>query len=109
MTGSKLLGLLGGNTQQGASLWTPLSWQPAAASEVVAIREAAAETGPVERYLLGQTEAQQVKLLVAIERFAAFGPNYNPQQCKKLKGRASALVELKEKPSRLLARTIHPQ
>ncbi|MBU0606818.1 MAG: type II toxin-antitoxin system RelE/ParE family toxin [Armatimonadetes bacterium] len=69
---------------------------------VVAIREAAAETGPVERYLLGQTEAQQVKLLTAIRRFADRGPTFNTEQCKMLKGQAGVLVELKVKAARLL-------
>jgi phage-related protein len=69
---------------------------------VVAIRERGDTPGPLERFLLAQGPGQQAKLFTAIRRFADRGPTYNAEQCKRLKGPAAALVELKVKPARLL-------
>ena len=69
---------------------------------VLAIRREADECVLVERYIQEQSWAQRLKLVYAINRFAARGPSSNPEKCKKLKGQAAQLIELKEKPSRLL-------
>ena len=69
---------------------------------VIAIRRRDDEPGPLERFVLEQERDHRAKLYTAIERFAALGPSYNTEQCKRLKGHAAVLVELKVKPSRLM-------
>ena len=69
---------------------------------VMAIRTRSGEPGPIERYMLDQDHGHRAKLFAAVERFAGSGPSHNPEHCRRLKGVAAALVELKVKPSRLM-------
>ena len=69
---------------------------------VVAVRADRDERSHVEGYLLGQPKQLRRKLARAITHFASHGPNFNPEKCRRLKGRASELMEIKEKPARLL-------
>jgi len=69
---------------------------------VVAIRRRGDAAGPLEQFVLEQDRGHRARLYTAIERFADLGPSYNTEQCKRLKGHAAVLVELKVKPSRLV-------
>lgn len=67
---------------------------------VIAIRGDDDESSHVEAYVSAQPREQQLKLLKAIRGFADRGPNSNPEKCRRLKGSAADLIELKRKPSR---------